>query len=210
MTKKEAFKITGGLSRTTKMPGASYGLPPSHCKTGSKLHKIEGSVCQKCYARKGFYTFDSAKGAHSRRIASLSNPQWVEAMATLITIATRKEKYFRWHDSGDIQDIHHLKNIVQVCLKTPDVKHWLPTHEYAIIKEYLDEGNIFPENLVVRISSPMIDGKAINTDLPTSTVSRRKGDVEGYACPASQQKNKCGSCRACWDANVKNVDYKYH
>ena len=53
---KEAKKITGSLTRTSKMPGLSYSLPAWECKTGSKLRKIKGSVCASCYALKGNYT----------------------------------------------------------------------------------------------------------------------------------------------------------
>ena len=53
MLKKEAIKITGGLTKTTKMPCPSYSLPAQACITGAKLRKIEGTPCNKCYAFKG-------------------------------------------------------------------------------------------------------------------------------------------------------------
>jgi hypothetical protein len=36
---KELDNITGTLSKPSKMPGWSYGLPAKECKTGSKLAK---------------------------------------------------------------------------------------------------------------------------------------------------------------------------
>ena len=56
MKVKDAKKITGSLTRTSKMPGMSYSLPAWECRTGSKLAKIPGSVCFNCYAMKGNYT----------------------------------------------------------------------------------------------------------------------------------------------------------
>ena len=50
MKTDEALKITGSLSKPSKMPGWAYGLPAKECKTGSKLVKIPGSVCYDCYA----------------------------------------------------------------------------------------------------------------------------------------------------------------
>ena len=44
------------LSRTSKMPCESISLDARQCKTGSKLAKIPGSVCNGCYALKGFIT----------------------------------------------------------------------------------------------------------------------------------------------------------
>ena len=43
MLKKEARKITGGLSKPSKMPGPAHNLPAVACKTGAKLVKIPGS-----------------------------------------------------------------------------------------------------------------------------------------------------------------------
>ena len=58
MQTKEALKIIGGsLSKPSKMPGWSIGLPAKECKTGGKLQKVQGSVCYDCYALKGCYVF---------------------------------------------------------------------------------------------------------------------------------------------------------
>ena len=104
MLKKEAKEITGGLSAPGKMPGPSYNLPAWACITGSKLAKIPGTICNKCYAKKGRYNFPNVKAALSRRLKSLKHPQWIEAMTVLIT----GHDHFRWHDSGDLQSVQHL------------------------------------------------------------------------------------------------------
>ena len=54
MKTNEALKIIGGsLSKPSKMPGWSIGLPAKECKTGAKLQAVPGSVCYDCYAMKG-------------------------------------------------------------------------------------------------------------------------------------------------------------
>ena len=40
MLKKEAERITGGLSAPGKMPEGSYNIPASACQTGAILAKI--------------------------------------------------------------------------------------------------------------------------------------------------------------------------
>ena len=106
MLKKEANKITGGLSAPGKMPEGSYNIPASACQTGQILAKVEGTPCSGCYAlNRGRYRFKKTKNAMARRLASLTHPRWVEAMTTLV----KKKKHFRWHDSGDIQSVAHLK-----------------------------------------------------------------------------------------------------
>ena len=39
-------------------------------------------------------------------------------MATIIN--SKKSKFFRWHDSGDVQDEEHLLKIFAVCKLTPE------------------------------------------------------------------------------------------
>ena len=125
MLKKEAREITGGLSKPSKMPGPSYNLPAASCQTGAKLAKIPGTICHGCYAMKGRYRFRNVRLALARRLESLDHPQWVQAMTILI----KGEKFFRWHDSGDLQSAWHLQQIFEVCNNTPDTAHWLPTRE---------------------------------------------------------------------------------
>lgn len=49
------------LGQTSKMPGFSFGLDAEKCNVGSKLRKIKGSTCEKCYAFRGRYPTPSVK-----------------------------------------------------------------------------------------------------------------------------------------------------
>ena len=199
MLKKEARQITGGLSAPSKMPGPAYNLPASQCITGAKLVQIPGSVCAGCYALKGRYRFNNVQKALKRRAASITDPDWVDAMVTLVT----GHEYFRWHDSGDLQSVDHLKNIFEVCKRTPETRHWMPTREARFLK--LMDPDIVPPNLIIRMSSHMINQKPVKFWPWTSTVS-----TSGKTCPAADQGNKCRDCRACWDRNISNVTYPKH
>ena len=199
MKTNEALKIVGGLSKPSKMPGWAYGLPAKECKTGKKLRDIEGSTCYGCYALKGCYVFEVVQAAQYRRLEATKSASWVDAMAQLIN--SKKSKYFRWHDSGDVQDEDHLLKIFAVCRLTPSVKHWMPTRE-AWVKRFLP---LKPHNLIVRFSAPMVDQEAPSSWPHTSTVV-----TSGRTCPAPTQDNECKDCRACWDPTVKNVAYGQH
>ena len=200
MLKKEAEKIVGGLSKPSKMPGPAYNLPASACITGQKLAKIPGSVCSGCYALKGRYRFNNVQAALQRRLQAIESPEWVEAMIILI----KPQKYFRWHDSGDIQSLKHLENIFRVCRATPGTSHWLPTREAQFLKRL--KVNQVPRNLIIRMSSHMIDQAPVNFWPWTSTVT----SGEGRSCPAPEQGNECKDCTACWDRTVPNVCYGKH
>jgi hypothetical protein len=208
MTPKEAWNLVGGLSRPSKMPGYSYSIPAKRCITGMKLRAVKGSVCSVCYALKGNYSFPCVRNAMEKRYQSLSNPLWVEAMVIVIN-HYEKSGYFRFSDSGDLQSLKHLENIVEVCKRLPHIKVWLPSREYGIIGEFIRKHKKFPDNLTVRLSSYMLEGPppplAKAYGIQSSGVSK-----EGFTCPSSQQGNKCLDCRACWNQKVENVNYKKH
>lgn len=225
MSLAEAHVIAGAIGKPSKLPGFSYGLDARKCRTGSHLRNIPGSVCAGCYAMKGWYgSWRPLKEGHRRRHDGLRDPRWVDAMVRLIAhYCTPPNDFFRWHDSGDLQGVWHLENIVAVCARTPAVSHWLPTREYDDVKTFLARGGVFPVNLVVRLSAHMIDAEPIVpaelAHLPTSTVQtfpsgmgiqlvEGKGAIE---CKAIENRdNHCGPCRACWSPDVKNVSYPQH
>ena len=199
---KEAHKITGGLSKPSKMPGPAYNLPAAACQTGAKLVKIPGSTCSGCYALKGRYRFGNVQKALNRRLKALEDPRWIAGMITLI----QGRPVFRWHDSGDIQSAQHLKNIFEICKATAETLHWLPTREAQFIKHLQPE--VVPKNLKIVFSDHMNDQAHGVTFWPyTSGVTTKPGAV---TCPAPKQGNKCQSCRQCWDRSVKRVIYGKH
>ena len=199
MNIKKAKLITGSMTRTSKMPGLSYSLPAWECKTGSKLRKVKGSVCASCYALKGNYTrYKAIKAAQYVRLDSLKHPLWTAAMVAQV----KRQKYFRWHDAGDVQDLDHLNKIFEVCRLTPNTNHWMPTRE-AWVKAHLPRS---PKNLVIRFSPPMINQRAPES-WPNSSMVIDKGF---HTCPAPSQGGQCGDCRQCWDSKIKVVSYGKH
>jgi hypothetical protein len=119
--------------------------------------------------------------------------------------------YFRWHDSGDLQGPNHLAAIDAIAYLTPNVQHWLPTREYALLREWKRNGFTFQRNLVVRVSLPMVgrlDGASEWDNY--SSVDIVPTDVVASACPSSTQGNKCADCRKCWDREVKCISYVKH
>ena len=202
MKVKEAAAITGSMTRTSKMPGLSYSLPAWECKTGARLRKVKNSVCAGCYALKGNYTrYPAIKAAQYVRLKAITGPRWVDSMVAQI----KRQKFFRWHDAGDIQSMDHLNKIFEVCKLTPETRHWMPTREAQFLNQIKPEA--VPKNLIIRMSSHMIDQKPVTFWPWTSTVTSKK---EGASCPAPKQGGKCGDCRSCWDRNTPNVEYGKH
>ena len=224
---KEAIEITGGLSKPSKMPGPAYNLPARACLTGAKLVKVRGSTCSGCYALKGNYTrYPAVQKALNRRLKSLEDLRWVTGMITLI----KKKKHFRWHDSGDIQSAKHLTNIFEICTATPKTAHWLPTREAQFLKDIQPE--VVPKNLKIIFSDHMNDqGRGVSwwpytsgvqaghqtTHCPAFRTDKTDAvhSLEAFKGFTKKEKKKldlghCGSCRNCWDRDVKRVIYGKH
>jgi hypothetical protein len=192
------------LSQTSKMPCKSFNLPAQACKVGSELAKVKGSTCHGCYALKGFYRMPVVKKAMDRRLEAIKGDLWVDNM--VYELEKEKSGFFRWHDSGDLQSLDHLKKIIAVCNATPHIKHWLPTRERKIVRSYK---GIIPDNLTIRVSSTMVDTIQPMKGMLTSTVHSNKAAF-GVACTAEETNNKCGDCRMCWDKTIPNISYKKH
>jgi hypothetical protein len=219
MNKTQARQITGGVTRTSKMPCLSYSLPTVACRTGYLMAKVKGSICSSCYADKGFYSMyaSTVQPAQHARLTSIEcaisdtdyRAQWLDAMQALIG----DDKYFRWHDSGDLQSIEHLELYAELARRMPSCKFWLPTREYSIVAAFTAQYDV-PENLIIRLSAMFVDKPVC---VPASlrgargiTVSNvhKSQDAVGYACSAYSRQGKCGDCRACW-SNAP-VSYPLH
>jgi len=211
MNKLQAKLVAGSVTSTSKMPCNSYSLPTVACITGYKMSKIAGSICSTCYANKGNYVqyANNIEPAQHARLDSLHDELWVSAMVAHIG----NDSYFRWHDSGDIQGLWHLEKIAQVAELTPNCKHWLPTREYSMVKQYIAKHGQLPKNLIVRLSAMYVD-KAVT--IPASLQNQANVTVSnvhtvtpiGHECNSPKQGGKCDDCRMCWD--TEPVSYKIH
>lgn len=219
MTLKASQAIAGKMSnRNSKMPGSTFAISAFHCNVGSKLAKIAGSVCHRCYAIKLQKLRPSVDKGWTNNLEtavdSIANDPdaWAEAAAFQIERMALKsgEMFHRWFDSGDLQSVEMLAAICHVAAITPSVQHWLPTREAGIVKQYKQAGGTVPGNLVIRVSATMINDAPVRGYANTSTVHRKGADVQGHVCPASQQGGACGECRACWSPEVANVSYPLH
>ena len=184
------------------MPCPAWGLPIDKCATGSKLAEKDGTVCHECYAGKNLFKFRQTQAKLRRSYEGLFNPLWTPAMVQQIRWYC--DERFRWFHSGDLQGVNHLRNIIRVCLETPQIMHWLPTRERDTVLACADE---MPDNLTIRASGTRVDGPPPTWWPNTSTVV-----LFNATCPSSVEGGNCNDheCDACWDPTVKNVSYELH
>jgi hypothetical protein len=185
---KQLEKKIGTLSNPSKMPSYAWGISAKHCNVGSKLAKIPGTICNKCYALKNHYLFRNVFDAHEIRRKAIEMPEWVDYMAELLIYS-------------------HLMKIFEICELTPHINHWLATREYQIIQKVKEED--VPDNLCLRVSAIKVDSPPPKFWKWTSGVHKNKRH-RGRECPAYKQDGECGSCRACWSRKIKQVSYKEH
>jgi hypothetical protein len=175
------------------------------------MAQVEGSVCSKCYANKGFYKLYEANilPAQMARLDSITSDDWIHSMVASIG----SDLYFRWHDSGDLQGLAHLHKIVAVCLATPNTQHWLPTREFKMIGDYVKAGGVVPANLTIRLSAMYPDKavtipKALQGIKGITASNVHTAQPMGQACAAPEHDGKCLDCRACWTDAV--ISYAMH
>jgi hypothetical protein len=120
---------------------------------------------------------------------------------------------FRWHDSGDLQSVEHLRLLAAVARALPELRFWVPTRETAIVRDYMRSGEVCPPNLNIRVSAHIVGGHVptrLPLGLPMSLVFAGEAPDGAHVCPARHQGNSCGDCRACWDPEVPVVAYPLH
>ena len=196
------------LSKAGKMPSKSWSLQAGETCPGSidKVTKEPLPVCAGCYAKEGAYNFPDTVRVRAENREDWKRAEWVDDMVH----ALRRQKYFRWFDSGDVYHPALAFKILLVVQKTPHVKHWLPTKSYTIpkIRAVLDRIKAEP-NASVRYSSPSINGD-YGAEHGSTVIPFSDTPTQAKVCDAYERDGKCGECRACWDKNVAVVAYPSH
>lgn len=103
----------------------------------------------------------------------------------------RKNKYFRWHVSGDIISETYFTHMVEIAIKHPDFRFWTYTKQYSLVNRWCDKfgRETIPENLVVMFSK--WDGVEMDNryNFPTFTALDDLIGFNGFICP--------GNCQTC-------------
>lgn len=213
MTIKNLEIAVGGLAKPSKMPWYSWGIPTTYCNNGAKLAQYEGTVCNICYAMKGMYNFKNVTEALQRRYDAFTSDRdrWEDAFIKLIKAKYENqrgfENRFRWFDSGDLLDFDMLKRFQIIAKLTPEIRYYLPTKEYALVRKWYDEYGQFHSNFVVRVSSPKVGQNPLHEFMYTSTVDKPS---IGFDCIAHVQDNQCKNCDECWSYAHYNINYRSH
>jgi hypothetical protein len=149
----------------------------------------------------------------SKRVRAENKEDWQrDEWESDMVAELRKDRWFRWFDSGDMYTVTLAWKIYRVMRDTPHVKHWLPTrcHKFAKYAEVLAAMQALP-NVMVRFSSDHVDGtytEGLHGSCIIPTADKLPNGVQ--LCHAANNDGKCGPCRACYDRDVPVIGYVAH
>lgn len=198
------------LSKTSKLDNIlSWSLQAIETCPGSlSAAGVLVDACSGCYATTGCYNFKGTKAVRADNKAAWQEAGWVQTMTT----ALRKQRFFRWFDSGDMYSLSLARKMLEVMKATPHVKHWLPTrmHKFPKFSAIIAEMQALP-NVMVRPSSDAVDG-TYTVGVHGSTILPAGMPVPAgvVACTAPDNGGKCNGCRACYSKDVPVVAYIAH
>lgn len=196
------------LSKASKMPCRSWSLQAlDTCPASRNPDGTLVPACSGCYATTGNYRFKNVKAPREHNRQDWKREDWVEDMVRELD----NDRYFRWFDSGDMYDIRLARKILEVCERTPWVRHWIPTRmhkfsKFSVVLARLESLS----NVVIRLSSDSITGETIAGSTTSTIATLDTVPSDAVVCEAYTRAGKCADCRACWDKSVSVIAYIGH
>jgi hypothetical protein len=204
------MKTTLKLSKTSKLDGIlSWSLQaldtcPGSVGANGKLV----DACSGCYATTGMYAFKTVKAPREFNKEDWKREGFVADMVSSL----KKQKFFRWFDSGDMYSVDLAEKMLAVMEATPQVKHWLPTRmaKFPKFNAIIAKMQAL-DNVMVRFSADSVVGeftKGVHGSViyPMGTTP----PAGTKPCGAYETDGKCNGCRACYDKTVETIAYPSH
>lgn len=196
------------LHITTKHTGKMTGMQSlsTSCKTNpncEKNAKIEGSVCQKCYAQRQMKMYKNMSAAFEKNAEILTKRIIPNEDLPIINAC-----YFRFESFGDLHNSTQLVNYFNICKKNPDVHFALWTKNPWIVAEVADQK---PKNLQIIVSSLMLNKQIDISNMPYidkvfTVYDKETIDKEGININCGARS--CLACHKCYKKGNKIINEK--
>jgi hypothetical protein len=198
------------ISVTSKLDGIrSWSLQALDTCPGSiSSPGVLVDACKGCYATTGNYNYPNVKAPRLHNREDWTRLSWVDDMVNELN----NDRYFRWFDSGDMYTLGLAEKMLEVMIRTPWCKHWLPTrmHKFPKFKQVLADMQAL-KNVMVRFSSDSVNGEYIKKLHGSVIIPDIESVKKGMTlCRAYENSGKCNGCRACYDKKVKVIAYPAH
>lgn len=167
----------------------------------ARYAKIEGSVCQKCYAMRMQKMYKTLQAALLK-----NNETLTEQVLPKDFLPTINVSYFRLEAFGDLINETQVKNYFNICNANPDTHFALWTKNPHLIAKAIEDGYEKPENLNIILSSLFLNDVADKSkwsfvDKVFTVYDKDHLDGVQINCGAK----KCIECKLCYTKN--NVEY---
>ena len=199
------------ISNTSKLDARSWSLQAIDTCPGSWAEPgVLVDACRGCYATTGNYNYPNVIAPRLHNREDWQRLEWADDMVAELD----SDRYFRWFDSGDVYSVALAEKILEVMIRTPWCKHWLPTrmHKFPKFRAVFESMQRL-DNVMVRFSADSVDGSYI-PGLHGSVIGP---DAESYSqtadsklCEAYANNGQCSGCRACWDKSIPVIAYPAH
>jgi hypothetical protein len=207
------------LSNPSKLNSKAFPLPVNDKVCVGRKDKDNKMLekCTKCYAdNRGFYAMPMTKQVREDNLKLIEDNIESFVFFMIDKLNRTKNKEFRWFDSGDIFSVEFLEGLIEVCKKTPNTTHWIPTTswnysniEFLLLLQALQS---LP-NVRLRASNIGSESLLSKEVYPLQSVvvkTMGKSTKELFYCPASKQQGKCNNCNACYNPKLQTIAYLQH
>ena len=184
------YGVSFTVNHTGKMEGMiSLSTSPIRNTYCQKRSKCENTICHHCYALNMALMFGSLADRLSKNYDVLTK--------TLIPVEewpVLNARYVRLESFGDLQTVTQFKNYVNLCKRNPASSFALWTKNYAIVRKAVESGTEKPKNLIVIVSSPLVN---VESDLSAYPLADKTFTV--YATSYAREHGVAINCggRAC-------------
>ena len=201
----ESFKKKYGIKFTTNHSGKMAGMISlsTSCELNPRCierSKVEGSICEKCFAFTHFKRYTNNRPAFERNTKALTTLDVkAEDVPVLNAFMLRFESF------GDLINEQQLKNYFTIAKVNKNTKCALWTKNPDIIAKAIKHGEKKPSNLVVVYSSP-----TLNKEIPLEKIQKKypfidktftvyskdfiEGKPKNFINCGGKQCIQCGTC----------------
>lgn len=155
-----------------------------------------------CYDIKAVLQYKNVLDARARNTAlvRMDRKRYFAEIEKKISLR-KKNKYFRWHVSGDIVDLDYFQNMVRIAAEHPDFLFWTYTKNYFVVNGFCRKfgKDSIPNNLIIMFSEwdgmPLVNPyrfPVFSCKLKEGNKNRTAESFESmYKCPGN-----CDICKA--------------
>lgn len=199
------------LSVTNRMTGKMEGMTAISSSMRNnpncaRLHKIKGSVCEKCYSNTALSYRQKVNDCYVKNGEVLSERPIPDNQLPFINAS-----FVRLETHGDLINAQHLDNYMRLCKKNPHCFFVLWSKQYKLILDYFKDHKP-PTNFRLVVSSLMLNRKInikpfVELGLKTQSFTvYTKEYTKNNSVKINCGSKKCIDCRLCYNPKSRTVN----